>query len=127
MIFKLTYKGIRMNDNEIISSIAKKASAVLEDKTGTLIEPLQFIMDLDAYNKERPLAFKAIYSLINDDSKQSYAILELLKLSAAIDKTFNFGENEDDPMVSLGKEYGRVNEGFTSPFEAGAYKVTINE
>ena len=116
-----------MDDNQIISSIAKKASAVLEDKTGTLIEPIQFIMDLDAYNKERPLALKVIYSLINDDDQQTYAVLELLKLSAAIDKTVNFGENDDDPMVSLGKEYGRVNEGFTSPFEAGAYKVTINE
>ena len=126
MIFKLTYKGIRMNDNEIISSIAKKASAVLEDKTGTLIEPIQFIMDLDAYHKERPLALKVIYSLINDDDQQTYAVLELLKLSEAIDKTVNFGENEDDPMVSLGKEYGRVNKGFNSPFEV-PQEVTANE
>ena len=114
-----------MDDNQIISSIAKKASAVLEDKTGTLIEPIQFIMDLDAYNKERPLALKVIYSLINDDDQQTYAVLELLKLSEAIDKTVNFGENDDDPMVSLGKEYGRVNKDFTSPVEV-PQEVTAN-
>ena len=126
MIFKLTYKGIRMDDNEIISSIAKKASAVLEDKTGTLIEPLQFIMDLDAYNKERPLLLKVIYSLINDDDQQTYAVLELLKISEAIDKTVIFGEKKDDPLVSLGKKYGqRVNKDFTSPFEV-PQEVTAN-
>ena len=106
-----------MNDNEIISSIAKKASAVLEEMTGTLIEPIQFIMDLDAYTKERHLQLGELEGDLRSGKYRSLAILELLKLSGAIDKTVNFGENEDDPMVSLGKEYGRVNKDFTSYYE----------
>ena len=116
-----------MDNNQIISSIGKKASAVLEEMTGTLIEPIQFIMDLDAYTKERNLRLGVLEGdLRNGPEKyRSRAILELLKLSAAIDKTFNFGENEDDPMVSLDKEYGRVNKDFPSPFEV-PQEVTAN-
>ena len=116
-----------MDDNQIISSIAKKASAVLEDKTGTLIEPIQFIMDLDAYTKERHLRLGELEGDLRRGSGKyrSRAILELLKLSGAIDKTVNFGENDDDPMVSLGKEYGRVYKDFTSPFEV-PQEVTAN-
>ena len=108
-----------MDNNQIISSIGKKASAVLEEMTGTLIEPIQFIMDLDAYTKERNLRLGVLEGdLRNGPEKyRSRAILELLKLSQAIDKTVNFGENDDDPMVSLGKEYGRVNKDFTSYYE----------
>jgi len=120
MIFKLTCKGIRMDDIQIISSIGKKASAALWSMTGTLREPIQFIMDLDAFNKERPLALKAIHSLIDVEAEQSHVILELLKISESIDKTVNFGEINGDPMVSLGKEHGRINKDFTSMFEVTA-------
>ena len=103
-----------MENSTIISSIAKKASAVVQEMTGQKREPLQFIMDLEAFNRERPLGFESIINLLNSKTTEKIAVLNLLKLSSSLNKDVYVDEFEN---VKIAEDGGRIAEGFQSIFE----------